>query len=105
MDTAIRSFALGPFLLFLSLSALNPPAPTQAAGVTLITHGLNGNVDGWVTGMADRIPNYSRFPGTNFSTYKLSFVPNGNGYLLTAARVAGTPPPPCLLSAPRKDLA
>jgi len=60
--------------------------------VTLITHGLNGNVDGWVTGMADRIPNYSHFPGTNFSTYTLSFVPNGSGYLLTAARVSGSPP-------------
>src|SRR3954466_8668751 len=65
----------------------------RGAGVTIITHGLNGNVDGWVTGMANAITNSSRFNPTNFTIYEMYFVPNGGGYLLTAARVSGNPPP------------
>ena len=88
----MRRFGSRSGWVLLLLSLVTSPSPARAAGVTLITHGLNGNVDGWVTGMADRIPNYSRFPGTNFSNYTLSFVPNGSGYLLTAARVSVSPP-------------
>jgi hypothetical protein len=62
---------------------------SSRAGVTLITHGLGGDTDGWVSGMAAQIPAYARFPGTNFSTYKLFFVANGSGYNLTASRVSG----------------
>jgi hypothetical protein len=65
----------------------------RAAGVTIITHGLNGNVDGWVTGMATNIANYLNFPGTNFACYEMYFAPNGGGYLLTSARVNGSAPP------------
>ena len=60
-------------------------------GVTIITHGLNGNVDGWITGMANRIPAYPGFLGTNFSCYQTTFTPNGGGFLLSATRVAGAP--------------
>jgi hypothetical protein len=62
------------------------------AGVTFITHGLNGDTDGWVTGMANQIPNHYRFLGTNFSCYKAYFVPNGAAWNLTATRVSGTQP-------------
>src|SRR5437016_6192903 len=64
----------------------------RGGGVTLITHGLNGNTDGWVTGMANRITNYSRFPGTNAAIYKAYFYSSNSSYYLTAARVAGSPP-------------
>ncbi|HWH71590.1 MAG TPA: hypothetical protein VNT26_19615, partial [Candidatus Sulfotelmatobacter sp.] len=67
-------------------------APRGYAGVTLITHGLNGNVDGWVTGMANRIPKYSQFPGTNSTCYKTFFYSTGGPYFLGATRVAGNPP-------------
>lgn len=68
-------------------------APSGVAGVTLITHGLNGNVDGWVTGMATNIPAYSGFCGTNFSGYNMTFVPAGGGsFTLSATRTAGGPP-------------
>jgi hypothetical protein len=77
-------------LLFL-LSALIP-CLTKAAGVTVITHGLNGNADGWVTGMANQIPAYHGFPGTNYTFYKLYFIPNGGGYSLTWSRLGGNPP-------------
>jgi hypothetical protein len=64
----------------------------SAAGVTLITHGLNGNVDGWITGMATNLPNYRRFPGASFTGYEMSFSNFNNAYYLTAARVAGSQP-------------
>lgn len=62
------------------------------AGVTIITHGLNGNADGWVAGMANRIPAYHRFLGTSYSYFKLYFVPNGSSYNLTWARFGGGAP-------------
>ena len=67
-------------------------APVGGAGVTIITHGLNDDTDGWITGMADQIPNHPQFPGTNFSTYKMYFYSSNTDYYLTAARVGGGPP-------------
>ncbi len=64
-----------------------------AAGVTLITHGLNGNVTGWVTGMATNVPSHPGFRGTNFSVYDMTFVPAGGGaFNLMATRTAGAHP-------------
>jgi hypothetical protein len=71
--------------LFISLRA-------YPGGVTFITHGLNGNTDGWVTGMANRVTNYSRFPGTNATIYKAYFYSTNSGYALTATNVAGSLP-------------
>ena len=68
------------------------PRPAKGGGVTVITHGLNGNADGWITGMANQIPAYYRFPGTNYTFYKLYFVPNGGGYNLTWVRLGGGSP-------------
>ncbi|MCI0748593.1 MAG: hypothetical protein L0Y58_24555 [Verrucomicrobia subdivision 3 bacterium] len=65
---------------------------TRGAGVTIITHGLNGNADGWVTGMASQIPNYPAFPGSAHTCYKLYFVPVGGSYQLTWTRIAGSQP-------------
>ena len=63
------------------------------AGVTVITHGLNGNVTGWVTGMATNISAYPGFRGTNFSIYNMTFVPaGGGGFTLSATRTAGGAP-------------
>jgi len=61
--------------------------------VTIITHGLNGDADGWVTGMAEQIPNYSSFSGTNYSFYKVYFVSAaGGGYQLAWSRLGGDLP-------------
>jgi hypothetical protein len=49
-------------------------------------------VDGWITGMATNVPNYRRFPGTNFTCYQVAFSNFNNAYYLTAARVAGNAP-------------
>ena len=78
-------------LLFLSAFISHS---TIAAGVTVITHGLNldGNPAGWVAGMANQIHSYYRFPGTNYTFYELYFVPNGGGYNLAWSRPGGGPP-------------
>lgn len=68
-------------------------AARSLAGVTVITHGLNGNVTGWVTGMATNVPVHPGFRGTNFSCYNMTFVPAGGGsFTLSATRTAGGAP-------------
>jgi hypothetical protein len=94
--TALR--ALSPVLLLLVLaSAISLSA--RAGGVTFITHGLNGNADGWISGMANRLTNYSRFPGTNATIYKAYFYSTNSGYALTATNVAGSLPKKLLFPA------
>ena len=72
---------------------------TQAAGVTIITHGfeLESTYPAWVTAMADNIPGYiqARFPGlgSNCSTYKLTMINIGGAfYYFTPSRTNGSPP-------------
>jgi len=77
-------------LVFLLLAAL--PSPTHGAGVTIITHGLNGNTDGWVLGMAGQIGQYYRFPGTNFTCYEIFFALTNTTYTPTWRRLAGPAP-------------
>lgn len=83
-----------PITLLLVLALLSPLAPqvTRAAGVTIITHGLNSNVDDWVIAMAQRMGAYDRFPGTSFTCYELYFVSVDSTYTLTWRRLAGPPP-------------
>jgi hypothetical protein len=64
----------------------------RAGGVTLITHGLNGNVDGWISGMANQLTNYFRFSGREFTTYEMYFYSSGGSYYLAAQRESGSPP-------------
>ncbi len=41
--------------------------------------------------MADQFPNYARFPGPDFTTYKMFFNSNNGSYYLTNTRTAGGP--------------
>ena len=79
-------------LLTLAIVAVGAPFQVQGAGVTLVTHGLNGNIDGWVSAMANRIAAYPLFPGTNFSCYDIYFTQSNSAYVPTWRRVSGRAP-------------
>ena len=68
------------------------PVSSFAAGVTIITHGLNGNVDDWIIPMAERIPNHPNFPGASFSCYEIRFVSAGQGFRVTNEWIGGVAP-------------
>jgi hypothetical protein len=76
-------------LLFLLVALI--PCSTKAAGVTVITHGFEDSYPSWVTEMADDIPAYPSFPGTNFTIYKITVTYN-DGYNIAWARTNGLPP-------------
>ncbi len=59
------------------------------AGVTIVTHGLNSNVDDWVIAMADRMAHSGGLPGTTSSCYELYFVPTNSSYSPAWKRLAG----------------
>ena len=78
--------------LVFALLLFGATARVRSAGLTIITHGLNSNIDDWVIAMAQKIPRYPNFPGTNFACYELYFVASNPGYALTWRRLAGTTP-------------
>ena len=85
---AIRVAILGVLFLF----NISIPRPAGAAGVTVITHGYSGDVNGWITGMADAIPEYCNFPGTNFTIYTITLTTDGAGnYYYQWSRTDGSP--------------
>ena len=62
---------------------------TFAGGVTIITHGLNSDIDDWVIAMANRIIQYPLFPGVSSTCYEIYFVPSGTGYTTAWRRLGG----------------
>lgn len=77
--------------LFGILVLLNVAAVSSArgAGVTIITHGFNGDIDSWIIPMAQQIPAYVSFPGTNFSCYEMVIA---NDYSVSQSRIGGVSP-------------
>src|SRR5262249_19845407 len=64
----------------------------RAAGITLITHGFNGNVEDWVIPMSEAIPEYPNFPGTNYTAYEISISNNGSGLVSSQKFLDGADP-------------
>ena len=80
-------------VLIVGLCCLVVANPSRSsAGVTIITHGLNGNTDDWVDAMADAIPNHPRFFGTNSTIYKLDVTYSSGFYYLSWLRESGVLP-------------
>ena len=67
-----------------------PPAP--GAGVTVITHGFNGNVTDWVIPMGDKMAQYRTFPGTNSASYQISVTRPGGVYSVSQTFLDGVSP-------------
>lgn len=82
----------GILALLLGLNALCV-GHVSAVGVTLITHGYDSDVNGWISAMADRIPKYQSFPGTNFTLYTITLTTDGAGnYFYQYQRTNGSAP-------------
>src|SRR5215472_4145176 len=85
---------LRPILFsFLAATVLFVPNLSHAVGVTVITHGYDSDVNSWITAMANRMPNYETFPGTNFTIYKIALTTDGAGnYFYQWSRTNGIAP-------------
>src|SRR5689334_14359818 len=64
----------------------------RAAGVTLITHGFNSDVESWVIPMTEVIPHHPAFRGTNFSCYEISITQSSGQYVATQTFLGGVSP-------------
>ena len=80
------------FIASLALIWAGTGSSAIAGGVTLITHGFDGNVTDWIIPMTEKIPPYATFPGTNFSCYEISITQTSGVYYTTQTRLSGGPP-------------
>jgi hypothetical protein len=80
----LRAFVAG---LALVLGPIVQPA--RGAGVTVITHGFNGNVEDWVIPMTEVVSGHPSFRGTSVSCYEISITRNGSGQYVAAATFLG----------------
>jgi hypothetical protein len=78
MHQRLRSSLRGSIL---ALAMIGVAAPALGGGVTVITHGFNGNVTDWIIPMADRYLGNPSFPGKEISCYQLSV--SNEGYSAT----------------------
>jgi hypothetical protein len=65
---------------------------SHAAGVTVATHGFNGNITDWVIPMLERVPRDDGFHGTNFSCYSISIRESSGSLVATRALLSGRAP-------------
>ncbi|MGB6223290.1 hypothetical protein [Haloferula sp.] len=79
------------FLLQLTV-VLSTVSALKAGGVTVITHGFNSDVDGWILPMAQRFSGRSDFPGSDLTCYIIEIGGSDGAYTTTVNRVDGPPP-------------
>jgi len=76
------------------LSLLGGIHDVLSAGVTLVTHGFNGNVTDWVIPMCNKMAQYRSVPGTNVSIYQVSVTqPSPGVYSVSQSFLDGVSPP------------
>lgn len=63
--------------------------PALGGGVTVITHGFNGNVEDWIIPMTEAVSGHPSFRGTSVSCYEISITRNGSGQYVAAATFLG----------------
>jgi hypothetical protein len=81
LDRLLRAASASAALLFARAAG--------AAGVTVITHGYNGNVTDWVIPMAEAMTGYAAFPGATSACYRISITENGSGQMVASATFLG----------------
>ena len=68
-----RSALVGALILLCPIVAQS----ARGGGVTVITHGFNGNVTDWIIPMAERAVDYPGYDGSDFSCYQLEITSGG----------------------------
>jgi hypothetical protein len=61
----------------------------RGAGVTIVTHGFNSSIDGWIVPMVGKMSHYPTLPGTNSSCYEISVAKNSNNQIVASASFIG----------------
>ena len=79
------------FLLCLALCAILQPRVVPGAGVTVVTHGFNGNATDWVIPMCNRVL-WGPELATNASHYRVSITESGGVYQFSQAFLGGVQP-------------
>ncbi|MBI3416883.1 MAG: hypothetical protein HY043_16455 [Verrucomicrobia bacterium] len=64
----------------------------EGAGVTIITHGLDGNVSDWIIPMAEAIGHSGRIPNQDFSCFEFHWIWNGTNYIPQSTFLKGSLP-------------
>ena len=64
----------------------------MAGGVTVMTHGFNSDVDGWILPMAQRFTGRADFPSNDLTCYIIEIAGSDGAYTTTVTRVGGPPP-------------
>lgn len=82
----VRVFSSALAILLIQLVLLR----TLAGGVTLITHGLEGDIKDWVRAMGMAIPNCPAYLGTNFTIYEMNVTNHAGLLATTAKKVSGS---------------
>jgi hypothetical protein len=89
LTKTLRALATGRvFAILWSLSGLK----ADAAGVTVITHGYDGNAQGWITAMAQAISGYNTNATADFVAYTLTLTTDGTDYFHQWSHDAGPMP-------------
>jgi hypothetical protein len=81
-----------PRLLIHSAAALSAIGSLTAGGVTVMTHGFNSDIDGWILPMAQRFTGRTDFPGNDLTCYIIEIAGSDGAYTTTVTRVDGPPP-------------